>query len=206
MEDDLIKINGNIYSTKVNTFNEYVAFLNLIKHNEVVSQEWDSFRKKFDKVVKWFYNHYLEKSLPCPIPPIINVIQIHLFDLYKLIKGLGRYLSVYFGDEFGTIGKILGLSKQDGKEVKKCYIKYLDVFTSYYKTARVSKQEYNYILDIPTRKVEEDKERTCLISHQWDFAETCAPIKRTKYQRGKGKLDNFGVKLEDIEEEKDNQP
>lgn len=39
MEEDLIKIKGNTYSTKVNTFNEYVAFLNLIKQDEVVSQE-----------------------------------------------------------------------------------------------------------------------------------------------------------------------
>nr|GEV51291.1 ARID DNA-binding domain-containing protein [Tanacetum cinerariifolium] len=167
MEDDLIKIKGNTYSTKVNTFNEYVAFLKLIKQDKVVSQEWDSFRKKFDNVVKWFYDHYFEKSLRGPIPLIIN---------------------------------------GDGEEVKKCYIKYLDVFTSYYKTARVPKQEYNYILNIPTRKVEEDKERTCSMSHQLDFAETCAPIKRTTDQRGKGKIEHFGVKLEDIEEEKDSQP
>ncbi|GJV90210.1 ARID DNA-binding domain-containing protein [Tanacetum coccineum] len=200
MEDDLIKIKGNTYSTKVNTFNEYVAFLNLIKQDEIVSQEWDSFRKKFDKVVKWFYNHYLEKSLPGPIPPIINGVQIHLFDLYKLIEGLGGYLSVYFGKEFGTIGEILGLSKQDEEKVKRCYINYLDVFTSYYKTARVPKQEHNYILDMPTKKVEEDKERTCPMSYQWDFAKTCAPIKRTTDQRGKEKLEHFGVKLQDIEE------
>nr|GEV78413.1 ARID DNA-binding domain-containing protein [Tanacetum cinerariifolium]GEX67950.1 ARID DNA-binding domain-containing protein [Tanacetum cinerariifolium]GEX96226.1 ARID DNA-binding domain-containing protein [Tanacetum cinerariifolium] len=103
IEEDLIQIKGRTYSTKVSTFNEYVAFLNLIKQDEVVSQEWDTFRKKFDKVVN---------------------------------EGLGGYLSVYFGQEFGTIGEILGLSKQDGEEVKKCYMKYLDVFTSYYKTAR----------------------------------------------------------------------
>lgn len=136
MEEDLIKIKGNTYSTKVNSFNEYVAFLNLIKYDEVDSQEWDYFRNKFDKVVKWFYNYYLDKSLPGPISPIINGVQIHLFDLYKLIEGLGGYLSVYFGQEFGTIGELIGLSKQDGEELKKCYIKYLDVFTSYYKTAR----------------------------------------------------------------------
>ncbi|PWA97708.1 bulb-type lectin domain-containing protein [Artemisia annua] len=204
MEEDLIRIKGNTYSTKVNTFNEYVAFLNLIKHDEVVSQEWDYFRKKFDKVVKWFYNHYLEKSLQGPIPPKINGVQIHLFDLYKLIEGLGGYLSVYFGQEFGTIGELLGLSKQDGEELKKCYINYLDVFTSYYKTARVPKQEYDYILDIPTRKVEEDK-RICPMSHQWNVNETYAPIKMSTDERGKGNLEHFGVKLEDIEEDKDSQ-
>ncbi|PWA48528.1 bulb-type lectin domain-containing protein [Artemisia annua] len=132
----MIKIKGNIYSTRVTTFNEFVAFLNLIKCDDIIHQEWDYFRYKFDKVVKWFYNHYLNKSLPGPIPPTINGIQVHLLDLYKLIEGLGGYLSVHFGKEFGTIGELIGLSKQDGDELKKCYIKYLDIFTSYYKTAR----------------------------------------------------------------------
>ncbi|GJV99733.1 hypothetical protein Tco_1554985, partial [Tanacetum coccineum] len=34
-EEDLIQIKGRTYSTKVGTFNEYVAFLNLIKQDEV---------------------------------------------------------------------------------------------------------------------------------------------------------------------------
>nr|GEY23682.1 reverse transcriptase domain-containing protein [Tanacetum cinerariifolium] len=63
-------------------------------------------------------------------------------------------------------GEILELSKQDGEEVKKCYIKYLDVFTSYYKTARVPNQEYRSNLDMPTKIVKEGKEYTCLASHQ----------------------------------------
>ncbi|GJT83861.1 ARID DNA-binding domain-containing protein [Tanacetum coccineum] len=200
MEEDWIRIKGNIYSTRVYTFNEYVAFLNLIKQDEIVSQEWDLFRKRFDKVVKWFYNHYLEKSLPGPIPPIINGVKIYLFDLYKLVEGLGGYLSVYFGQEFGTIGEILGLSKGNGEEIKKCYIKYLDVFTSYYKTARVPQQGYKSILKKPTRDVEEG--RDCLMSHQCDFGETFVP---TAVYKGKEKLEHFGIKLENIEDEKDNQ-
>nr|GEZ25549.1 bulb-type lectin domain-containing protein [Tanacetum cinerariifolium] len=167
-EEDLIQIKGRTYSTKVSTFNEYVAFLNLIKQDEVVSQEWDRFRKKFDKVVKWFYKYYLDRSLPGSIPPTIN-----------------------------------GLSKQDGEEMKRCYINYLDVFTSYYKTARVPQQEYNCILNNPTKKVEENIERICPISHQWDFDETCAPSKTTTNQKGKGKLEHFGVKLEDTEDGED---
>ncbi|GJW99692.1 ARID DNA-binding domain-containing protein [Tanacetum coccineum] len=89
IEEDLIKIKGNLYSTKVQTFNDYVTFLNLIKQDEIVSQEWDFFRNRFNKVVKWFYNHYLEKSLLGPNPPTINGIEVHLFDLYKLMEGLG---------------------------------------------------------------------------------------------------------------------
>nr|GEX43843.1 ARID DNA-binding domain-containing protein [Tanacetum cinerariifolium]GEX43853.1 ARID DNA-binding domain-containing protein [Tanacetum cinerariifolium] len=89
MEDDMIEIKGTIYSTRVNTFNEYVAFRNLLKQDEIISQGWDVFRNKFDKVVKWFYEKYLERSLPGPIPPKINRVTIHLMDLYKIVESLG---------------------------------------------------------------------------------------------------------------------
>ncbi|GKC55063.1 ARID DNA-binding domain-containing protein [Tanacetum coccineum] len=210
MEEDLIRIKGNLYSTKVQTFNEYVAFLNLIKQDDIVNQEWDIFRNRFNKVVKWFYNYYLDRSLPGPIPPTINGVQIHLFDLYKLVEGLGGYLSVHFCQEFDTIGEILGLSKGNGEEIKRCYMNYLDVFTSYFKTARAPQQEYNggfnqTILKMPTREIEEGKDRDCLMSHQWDFSETGAPTGRTAVQKGKGKVEHFGVKLEDTEEGEDSQ-
>nr|GEZ43792.1 ARID DNA-binding domain-containing protein [Tanacetum cinerariifolium] len=203
LKGDLIDIKGALYSTRVNTFNEYVAFLNLIKQDEIISQQWDIFRERFDKAVKWFYKSYLEKPLHGPFPPKINGVEIHLFDLYKLVEGLGGYLSVYFENEFGTIREILGLSKQDGEEIKRCYIYYLDVFTSYYKIARVPKQGYNPILDIPTKNVEEGKEYTCLTSHQCGFAEIKAPNMEAANRKGKEKIEHFGIKLEDTRNEPD---
>nr|GEY88935.1 ARID DNA-binding domain-containing protein [Tanacetum cinerariifolium] len=140
LEQDLVIIKGNLYSTKVQTFNEFVAFLNLIKHDDLVNQEWDFFRNRFNKIVKWFYNYYLDRSLPGPIPLIINGVQFHLFDLYKLIEGLGGYLSVYFCQEFDTIGETMGLSRGNEEKIKKCYINYLDVLTSHFKTARAPQQ------------------------------------------------------------------
>ncbi|GKC84396.1 ARID DNA-binding domain-containing protein [Tanacetum coccineum] len=198
MQDDVIEIKGTLYSTRVTTFNEYVGFLNLVKQDEIISQEWDSFRKKFDKVVKWFYNHYLEKSLPGLIPPIINGVQIHLFDLYKLIKGLRGYLSVYFENEFGTIGEILGLSKQDGEEIKRCYINYLDIFTSYYKTARVPKailqksRVASRAVDHPVAwTVEKGKGYIFPAFHQCDFGDNQAPNKEAVSKKGKEKMEHF---------------
>nr|GEX21247.1 ARID DNA-binding domain-containing protein [Tanacetum cinerariifolium] len=170
MEDDLIEIKGTTYLTKVNTFNEFVGFLKLLKHDEIISQEWDTFRKKFDRVVKWFYERYLEKPLPGPIPPKIIGVTIYLMDLYKLVESFEGYLSVYFEREFGKIGEILGLSIQDGKEVRKFYINFLDVFTSYYKNARVPKQEHNTVL---------------------------APNKEAASTKGKEKIEHFGIILED---------
>ncbi|GKB96787.1 ARID DNA-binding domain-containing protein [Tanacetum coccineum] len=203
MQDDVIEIKGTLYSTRVTTFNEYVVFLNLVKQDEIISQEWDSFRKKFDKVVKCFYNHYLEKSLPGLIPPIINGVQIHLFDLYKLIDGLGEYLSVYLENEFGTIGEILGLSKHDGEEIKRCYINYLDIFTSYYKTTRVPKEERNTIPGMPTGIVEKGKGYICPTFHQCDFGDNQAPNKEAVSKKGKEKMEHFGIKLEDTRYEPD---
>nr|GEU65971.1 ARID DNA-binding domain-containing protein [Tanacetum cinerariifolium] len=203
MDNDLIEIRKAIYSTKVNTFNEYVAFLNLLKQVEIISQEWDVFRNKFDKVVKWFYENYLERSLPGPIPPKINGITIYLMDLYKFVESLGGYLSVYFAREFGKIGEILGLLIQDGEEVRRCYINFLDVFTSYYKTARVPKQEHNSVLSMPTKIVEKGKENTCLASHQCDFGDIQAPNMEATNRKGKEKIEHFRIMLEDTRRESD---
>ncbi|GJR28629.1 ARID DNA-binding domain-containing protein [Tanacetum coccineum] len=203
VHNDLIEIKGTTYSTKVNTFNEYVAFLNLSKQDEIVSQEWDTFRSKFDRVVKWFYEKYLEKPLPGPIPPKINGVTIHLMDLYKLVESFGGYPSVYFAREFGKIGEILGLSIQDGEEVRKCYINFLDVFTSYYKTARVSKQEHNYVLNMPTETVEKGKGYTCPAFHQCDFGDNQAPNKEAASTKGNEKIEQFGIILEDARRDED---
>ncbi|GKA88268.1 ARID DNA-binding domain-containing protein, partial [Tanacetum coccineum] len=122
------------------------------------------------------------------------------------LMGKDHIIQLIDYEEFGTIGEILGLSKENGEDIKKYYIKYLDVFTSYYKTARVPQQEYKAILKKSTRKVEEDKDRDCLMSHQWDFGETCAPTANIAVQKEKEKLEHFGVKLEDTEDGEDNQP
>nr|GEV60012.1 ARID DNA-binding domain-containing protein [Tanacetum cinerariifolium] len=169
---EMARAKDNINSSEVHTFYEFVTFLNLIKNDEIVSKGWDTYREIFDKVLKWFYNHYLKRQLPGPIPPIIHGVQIYLFDLYKLVDCMGGYLSVNFGQEFDVIAKILRLTKGDGKEIKRCYISYLDVFTSYYKTARAPQ--------IPT-KVEEDSES--LLSYQWNTDRTCAPKTIRKERR-----------------------
>ncbi|GJV34050.1 ARID DNA-binding domain-containing protein [Tanacetum coccineum] len=135
-KDEMARFVEDVNPTEVHTFQEFVGFLNLIKDDNVVSRGWDSYRDRFIKVLKWFYTHYLQKQLPGPIPPTVHGITIHLFDLYKLIECMGGYLSVHFGQEFGAIAEILGLTRNDGDDVKKVYMVYLDVFVSYYKTAR----------------------------------------------------------------------
>ncbi|GJS68175.1 ARID DNA-binding domain-containing protein [Tanacetum coccineum] len=182
-KEEMVSFEEDINLSEVHTFHEFVAFLNLIKNDDIISKGWDIYRERFDKVLKWFYNHYLKRQLPGIIPPIVHGVPIHLFDLYKLIDCMGGYLSVQFGQEFGAIAEILGLTRNDGEEIKKCYMTYLDVFTSYYKTARAP--------EVPTN-VEEDSES--LVSYQWNIGKTCAPI---AVQKGKEKLEHFGIKLEE---------
>ncbi|GJS44893.1 ARID DNA-binding domain-containing protein [Tanacetum coccineum] len=127
LEQDIVRIKGNLYTTKVQSFNDFVAFLNLVKLDDVVSQEWDYFRQRFNMVVKWFFNHYLNRSLPGTIPPVINGVEIHLFDLYKIMENLGGYLSVHFSQEFDMVGEIMGLSKGNGEEIRRCYMNFLEI-------------------------------------------------------------------------------
>nr|GEZ40510.1 bulb-type lectin domain-containing protein [Tanacetum cinerariifolium] len=39
----------DINASEVHTFYEFVAFLNLIKNDDIISKSWDIYRKKFDK-------------------------------------------------------------------------------------------------------------------------------------------------------------
>ncbi|GKE23344.1 hypothetical protein Tco_1434856 [Tanacetum coccineum] len=83
----------------------------------------------------------------------------------------------------------------DDEDVKNYYIKYLDMFTSYYKTARVPNQDQH--LDVPARTLEVAKGYTCPTTHQCDFGESSAPNLEAASKKGKEKLEHFGVKLEE---------
>nr|GFB08987.1 hypothetical protein [Tanacetum cinerariifolium] len=68
----------------------------------------------------------------------------------------------------------------------------MDVFTSYHKTAMAPQQGYKSILMMPTR-IEEGNDRYCLMSHQWNFDETGAPIAKSLMefcQKSEGRLEH----------------
>ncbi|GJV76440.1 ARID DNA-binding domain-containing protein [Tanacetum coccineum] len=195
MEQDTVRIKGNLYSTKVQTFNDFVIFLNLIKHDDIVSQEWDYFRNMFNKHVKWFFNPYLERFLPGSLPPIVNGVEIHLFDLYKLIENLGGYLSVHFSQEFDKVGEIMGLPKGNGEEIRRCYMNYLEILTSHLKTARAPLKAHTCAPLEPAWKAEIDREG--LGTHQWKTGEHGANLTRSAVPKGKEVLEHLGVQLED---------
>ncbi|GKC28209.1 ARID DNA-binding domain-containing protein [Tanacetum coccineum] len=136
-----------------------------------------------DRFLKWFYSYYLKRPLPGAIPPIIQGVPIHLFDLYKLMDCMGGYLSVQLGQEFGALAKILGLTRSEGEDIRKCYMTYLEAFVSYYKTARAPK---NPMIG------EEDLES--LEEYQWNLGKEGASY---AMEKGKERLEHFGIELEE---------
>nr|GEV12239.1 ARID DNA-binding domain-containing protein [Tanacetum cinerariifolium] len=98
----------------------------------------------------------------------------------------GEGPSVQFGQEFSALTEILGLTRSDGEEIRKCYMTYLKVFFSYYKTARA-----------PEDPIRGGEDSESLESYQWNDGKTCAPI---AVKKGKEKLEHFGIKLEEKED------
>ncbi|GKE56659.1 ARID DNA-binding domain-containing protein [Tanacetum coccineum] len=146
-------------------------------------------------MIKWFFNHYLERSLPGSLPPIINGVEIHLFDLYKLIENLGGYLSIHFSQTFDKIGEIMGLPEGFGEEIRKCYMNYLEILTSTFKTARAPSKAQTGALLEPAKMAEIDT--GCLGTHHLKNGVYGANWTKTAAPKGKEVIEHFGVKLED---------
>ncbi|GJR37180.1 ARID DNA-binding domain-containing protein [Tanacetum coccineum] len=130
--------------TEIGNFQECVAFLDLIKDGRALSNKWEIHRDRFNRIVTWFFNHFLMKPLPGSLPPIINGVTIHLFDLYELMECMGGYKSVQFEGDFEGLAEILGLGRSDGMDIRRCYLDYLEPLVSNYKAARSSNPTGGY--------------------------------------------------------------
>ncbi|GJU02862.1 ARID DNA-binding domain-containing protein [Tanacetum coccineum] len=101
---------------EIGNFRECVAFLDLIRKRKALSNEWEVHRDKFNRVLTWFFNHFLMRPLPGSLPPII--------------KGdLRKYLGL---ERFRWIGK------------PKCYFGLLEPLSQNYKAARSSNPTGGY--------------------------------------------------------------
>ncbi|GKA38587.1 ARID DNA-binding domain-containing protein [Tanacetum coccineum] len=129
---------------EIGNFHECVAFLDLIRKGGALSNEWEVHRDKFNRVLTWFFNHFLMRPLPGSLPPIINGVTIHLFDLYELIECMGGYISVQFEGDFEGLAEVLGLERSDGMNIRRCYLDYLEPLVSNYKAARSSNPTGGY--------------------------------------------------------------
>nr|GEW25686.1 disease resistance protein (TIR-NBS-LRR class) family [Tanacetum cinerariifolium] len=93
------------------------------------------------------------------------------------------------------VGEIMGLSKGNGEEIKRCNMNYLEILISHFKTARAPRQGHNDALLEPVWRAEKDRE--CLGSHQWKIGENGAQKRRPAILKGKKIMEHFNVQLED---------
>nr|GEY85494.1 bulb-type lectin domain-containing protein [Tanacetum cinerariifolium] len=97
--------------------------------------------------------------------------------------------------EFDMVGEIMGLSKGNGEEIRKCYMNFLEILTSHFKTARAPMQGNMDTMLEPTRR-----DRECLGYHQGKIGEDGAQWRRPAVLKKKGIIEHFGVQLEDTNE------
>ncbi|PWA67912.1 cytochrome P450, ARID DNA-binding domain, Zinc finger, CCHC-type [Artemisia annua] len=183
-KDDSFLVKGVHIPIPIKCFNDCIALLNLLEDDYILSMNWDGYRENFMKAYTWFYAVYLKKPLPGPLPLRIKGTEIHLMDLHKRIETLGGYLGVDFANKFSYIAEILGLDKEDGQRIKESYNLYLNVFICFYKTARVSNDEAEGLAS---------GKRNCqgIDQEDQDIENSTANIQE------EGKIEHFGVKLED---------
>ena len=72
IDDDYISWNGTLYALKVNSFNRFLSFMNLLKKDSIVFKNWEVLSKKFVDMLKWFYLVYLNYNSLDEIPPKIG--------------------------------------------------------------------------------------------------------------------------------------
>ncbi|GKA21508.1 ARID DNA-binding domain-containing protein, partial [Tanacetum coccineum] len=172
---------------EIGNFHECVAFLDLIRKGGALSNEWEVHRDKFNRVLTWFFNHFLMRPLPGSLPPIIKGVTIHLFDLYELIECMGGYISVQFEGDFEGLAEILGLERSDGLDIRRCYLDYLEPLVSNYKAARSSN---------PTGGYEDEGIRRFEDYHGDGNKDGSTAAKE------KGRVEHFGITLKKEEEGK----
>ncbi|PWA40200.1 bulb-type lectin domain-containing protein [Artemisia annua] len=137
IDEEYISWNGNLYALKVNSFNRFMSFMNLIKKDELVFKNWAVVSKKFLEVIKWFYLVYLNYEMLEALPAMIGVIRIDLLCLHKMVASLGGYVAATLGNKWGMIAQMQGLTQEDGQAIKDCFRKFIDLMVVYHETARV---------------------------------------------------------------------
>ena len=96
VDNEYISMNGTLYFMKVNTFQRFIVFLDLLKIDKLVYGNWDVLKHKFMEILEWFYMVHLKQEVLGKLPPVVGVIKIDLLGLYKFVDALGGYMDVTF--------------------------------------------------------------------------------------------------------------
>nr|GEZ33202.1 bulb-type lectin domain-containing protein [Tanacetum cinerariifolium] len=134
LDDDYISVNGTLYAIKVNSFQRLISFLDLMKKDKLVYENWNILSKRFEDILKWFYLVYLRRDVLEPLPPIIGRVKIDLLGLYKMVDSMGGYLSVSLGNKWKDVAMIHELLEEHDEDLKECYKRTIDLVKCYYET------------------------------------------------------------------------
>nr|GEY21909.1 hypothetical protein [Tanacetum cinerariifolium] len=94
-------------------------------------------RKKTIPLVKVLWKNHLEREATWENEEMMRTDYPHFFSLFGPWTYFIKPASLEFlGPDPNLNLEILRLTRMDGEEIRKCYMIYLDVFTSYYETAR----------------------------------------------------------------------
>nr|GEZ79051.1 bulb-type lectin domain-containing protein [Tanacetum cinerariifolium] len=53
LDKEYLSLNGTLYTMKVNTFQKFISFLDLIKIDKVVYGNWEVLKEKFIEMLEW---------------------------------------------------------------------------------------------------------------------------------------------------------
>nr|GEZ34199.1 ARID DNA-binding domain-containing protein [Tanacetum cinerariifolium] len=139
VDNEYLSLNGSLYAMKVNTFQRFISFLDLIKIDKLVYGNWEVLKGKFIETLEWFYLGYLGQEVLGELPPVIGAIKINLLGLYKFVDAMGGYMNATFNDNWYQVAKILGLAYEHHETVKEVYKEYIGMVKVYYEEANRSK-------------------------------------------------------------------
>ena len=135
IDQEYMSLNGTLYAMKVNTFPRFIAFLNLIKVNGLVFENWEILSKRFLELLEWFYLEFMRQSTLGILPPTIGVIKVDMLGLYKFVDELGGYMNVTLNNQWYQVARLLGLADEKQEELKECYKEYIGLVKIYYEDA-----------------------------------------------------------------------
>ncbi|KAI3712385.1 hypothetical protein L1987_70940 [Smallanthus sonchifolius] len=113
---------------------DMVEFLDLLIHEKLVIERKEDFEKGFVKMVKWFYEDYLESGIEKDVPSVIEGQEINMLDLYMVVNRMGGSTKVSRNNKWVEVVSKLGFPGYFDEKLRVCYMKYFDLIDCYYST------------------------------------------------------------------------
>ncbi|KAI3755091.1 hypothetical protein L1987_54885 [Smallanthus sonchifolius] len=133
-QESTSKMKDKEINDQVESIKDMVEFLDLLIHERLVIENKEDFEKGFVKMVKWFYEDYLESGIEKDVPPVIEGQEINMLDLYMVVNRMGGSNKVSRNNKWVEVASKLGFSGCFDEKLRVCYMKYFDLIDCYYST------------------------------------------------------------------------